>query len=137
MDGLHCGRNVFLLLSAQGADGQSAAFAMFTGRAQDPQGASVAGATVTATNQETGIVRTTQTTSDGLYRFDNLPPGIYDVAIEARSFAKVEVKNVKCWSASSATSTSTLACRGEAVRDCNLGSAAHRNYQNRRFYGDR
>jgi hypothetical protein len=86
-----------LLLIAPGAYCQSASFAIFTGRAQDPQGASVAGATVTATNQETGIVRTTQTTSDGLYRFDDLPPGIYDVVIEARSFARVEVKNVNLW----------------------------------------
>jgi hypothetical protein len=84
-----------LLLTAPGAYGQSAAFAIFTGYALDPQGASVSGATVTATNVETGIIRTTQTTSDGLYRFDNLPPGIYDVIIEAGSFAKAEAKNVK------------------------------------------
>jgi Carboxypeptidase regulatory-like domain/TonB dependent receptor len=89
------GVTFLLLLTAAGTYGQSAAFAIFTGRATDPQGASVAGAKVTATNAETDIVRTTQTTSDGLYRFDNLPPGIYDVAIEARSFANAEAKNVK------------------------------------------
>jgi Carboxypeptidase regulatory-like domain/TonB dependent receptor len=86
---------VLLLLTVHGASGQSAAFATFTGRALDPQGASVPGATITAMNVETAIVRTTQTTSDGLYRLDNLPPGIYDVAIEARSFTRVETKNVK------------------------------------------
>jgi hypothetical protein len=86
---------VLALLTARGACGQSAGFAIFTGRALDPQGASVPVATLTATNVETGIVRTTQTTSDGLYRFDNLPPGIYDVVIEAKSFTKVETKNVK------------------------------------------
>src|ERR1700674_4962597 len=85
---------VVVLLLTAGAYGQSASFGVFTGRAQEPEGASVAGATVTATNQETGIVRTTQTTSDDLYRFDDLPPGIYEVVIEARSFARVEVKNV-------------------------------------------
>jgi hypothetical protein len=85
------------LLLTGGAYGQSASLAIFTGRAQDPQGASVLGATVIATDQETGIVRTTQTTSDGLYRFDDLPPGIYDVVIEARSFARVEVKRVDLW----------------------------------------
>lgn len=84
---------VLLLLNAQGAQGQSAGLAMFAGRAQDPQGVSVANATVTATNLETGIVRTTQTTSDGIYRLDNLPPGVYDIVIEARSFTKVEAKN--------------------------------------------
>jgi hypothetical protein len=86
---------VLVLLPGNGAYGQSAAFAIFTGRALDPQGASVANATVTATNLGTSIVRTTQTTSDGLYRFENLPPGIYDVVIEARSFATAEATNVK------------------------------------------
>ena len=88
---------VLAVLATHGAYGQSAGFAMFAGRAQDSQGASVAGATVTATNHETGIVRTTQTTQDGLYRFDDLPPGIYDFVIEARSFARVEVKHVDLW----------------------------------------
>jgi Carboxypeptidase regulatory-like domain/TonB dependent receptor len=86
---------LLVLLTAHGAFGQSASFATFTGQALDPHGASIPGATVTATNVETDIVRTTQTTSDGLYRLDNLPPGIYDVVIEARSFTKVETKNVK------------------------------------------
>jgi hypothetical protein len=86
---------VLVLLTTHGAFGQSAAFATFTGRALDPQGASVPGATITATNVETDIARTTQTTSDGRYRLDNLPPGSYDVAIEARSFTKVETNNVK------------------------------------------
>jgi hypothetical protein len=88
---------VLLLLTALGAYGQSASFAAITGHAQDLNGASVPGATVTATNVETGITRTTQTTSDGLYRFDNLPPGIYDLSIEAHSFATTQVKSVELW----------------------------------------
>src|SRR5271163_4388466 len=84
-----------LLLTALGAHGQSASFATITGRALDPKEASVPGATVTATNVETGMTRTTQATSDGLYRFDNLPSGIYDLSIEAQSFATTQAKNVK------------------------------------------
>ncbi len=84
-----------VLLLGSSAYGQSAAFATITGRALDPKGASVPDATVTATNVETGIVRTTKTTSDGLFRFDNLVPGRYDVAIETGSFTKAEAKNVK------------------------------------------
>lgn len=53
------------------------------------------GATVSATNIETSLVSATQTTSDGLYRLENLPPGIYDVVVEAGSFARAEVKSVK------------------------------------------
>jgi hypothetical protein len=86
---------VLLLLSTSGAYGQSAGFATITGRALDPKGASVPDATVTAVNVDTGISRTTNTTSDGLYRFENLAAGVYDVTIEASSFTKTIVKNVK------------------------------------------
>lgn len=83
-----------LLLSTNGAHSQSAAFATITGRAFDPSGAVVPDATVTATNLETGMIRRTDTTSEGLYRFDNLPSGIYDLSLETKSFAKAEAKNV-------------------------------------------
>jgi len=86
---------VMLLLTPYSAHGQSAAFATITGRVLDPQGASVAGMAVTATNLETSIARTTQTTSEGLYRFENLTPGVYDVVIEVSSFARAEAQNVK------------------------------------------
>jgi len=85
----------FLVVTALGAYGQSASFATITGHALDLNGASVPGAAVTATNVETGMIRRTQTTSDGLYRFDNLPSGIYDLSIEARYFATTQAKNVK------------------------------------------
>ena len=86
---------LLMLNLASVAYGQSAAFATITGRALDPKGASVPNATVTATNTETGIVRTTTTTSDGLYRFDNLAPGIYDVTMNVGGFNKAEAKNIK------------------------------------------
>src|SRR6202158_2229107 len=96
MLGLSVFFSFLLMLSlASVAYGQSAAFATITGRALDPKGASVPNATVTATNTETGIVRTTTTTSDGLYRFDNLAPGIYDVTMNVGGFNKAEAKNIK------------------------------------------
>jgi hypothetical protein len=85
---------VFLFSSANGVYGQSA-FATITGRVLDPKGAAVLNADVTATNTETGITRTTKTTSDGLYRFDNLPPGVYDVSIDVGGFSKAEAKAIK------------------------------------------
>lgn len=84
-----------LLCTASGALAQSAGFATMTGRVLDPKGASVPNATVTATNTETGIARTTQTTNEGLYRMENLPPGIYDVSLDAAGFSKAEAKGVK------------------------------------------
>ena len=89
---------IALLLSAAYmgvAYGQSAGFAAITGRVLDPKGATVPDITVTATNTETGLVRTTKTTSDGLYRFENLAPGIYNVSTEAAGFAKAEINSVK------------------------------------------
>src|SRR6185295_15626513 len=71
------------------------ATATIVGTLVDPQGAVVASATVVARNVDTGIERTTKSTSEGLYRFDGLPPGVYDVRVEAQGFGKSEIKGVK------------------------------------------
>jgi len=42
----------------------------------------IAGATVTATNVETGIPRTTVANQDGYYSFQSLPLGHYDVDVK-------------------------------------------------------
>ena len=41
----------------------------------DPTGATVSGAKVTATNQDTGATRDTVTSDEGFYRISELPPG--------------------------------------------------------------
>jgi hypothetical protein len=46
-------------------------------------------------NVETGIVRTTTTTSDGLYQFENLVPGTYDITVGATAFTKATARAVK------------------------------------------
>src|SRR5258705_11633074 len=71
------------------------ATATIVGTVLDPQGAVVANANIVARNVDTGIERTTKSTSEGLYRFGNLPPGVYDVRAEAAGFAKAEAKGVK------------------------------------------
>ena len=58
-----------------------------TGTVSDPQGAVVAGATVTVTNNDTGAIRTSQTTGEGTYLVPSLQPGNYDVKIESSGFA--------------------------------------------------
>jgi protocatechuate 3,4-dioxygenase beta subunit len=50
-----------------------------TGTVVDPTGATVPNATVEITNPATGIKSTTRTAVDGLYRFNNIPVGNYDV----------------------------------------------------------
>jgi hypothetical protein len=59
------------------------------GVVRDQSGALVGGATVTARNAATNVSKTTTTNSDGSYLIVNLPPGDYEVAVEAANFKKV------------------------------------------------
>jgi len=65
------------------------------GKVVDPSGALIAGAEVTASNQETGVQQTTQTTSTGEYVFPNLQVGMYTVKVAARSFSGFNRKDVQ------------------------------------------
>ena len=85
---------VMLLSTVPISYGQTAT-ATIVGTVLDPQGAVVANANVVARNVETGIERATKSTSEGLYRFGNLPPGVYDVSVEARGFANGGAKAVR------------------------------------------
>src|SRR6266851_5307626 len=84
-----------LLTSSIAVSYAQTATATIVGTVLDPQSGVVANATVVARNVDTGIERTTQTTSEGLYRFGNLPPGVYDVRVDAQGFSKAEAKAVK------------------------------------------
>src|SRR6266849_4108840 len=59
-----------------------------TGRVTDTQARVVTGATVTATNKGTGAARTATTNDSGDYTITQLPPGKYDVTVEAPNFSK-------------------------------------------------
>ena len=65
--------------------------AELSGQVLDPSGAAVPNAKVTVKNLATGATRTTQTDSGGDYVLVNLPPGRYEVTIEATGFTKVTV----------------------------------------------
>ena len=65
------------------------------GTVTDTGGGTVGGATVTLTNKETNRSQQTQTSEDGFYRFSNLPPGIYSVAVELQGFKKWVVDAVR------------------------------------------
>ena len=68
--------------------------ATLRGTVLDPQGAVIAGATVTATNQDTGRAKITKSGGDGAYQILALPPGNYQVSIEAKGFNKEVVKSL-------------------------------------------
>jgi len=82
-----------LVVSATAVFAQSTG--SIVGTVTDPQGGVVSDATVVARQVDTGNERTTKTTSDGLFRFDSLPPAIYNIRVEASGFAKAEVNGVK------------------------------------------
>jgi hypothetical protein len=68
--------------------------ASIQGTVTDNSGAVVPGATVTVTNQETGVSKTTVTSDAGSYRVSGLVPGRYAITAEAASFKEGEVKDV-------------------------------------------
>ena len=62
--------------------------AVLSGRVTDPTGAVIAGATVTATSQETGISRTTTTNHAGMYELMALPIGHYQLSAKKTGFGE-------------------------------------------------
>ena len=60
-----------------------------TGEVTDPSGASAPNATITATNKDTNVARTTQTNSVGIYSFPAMIPGSYEVKAAAAGFDTV------------------------------------------------
>ncbi|HEX2642987.1 MAG TPA: TonB-dependent receptor [Thermoanaerobaculia bacterium] len=74
---------VLLLALPALAFGQAQTTGRITGRVVDDQGNPVPNATVTATNEETQITRTTTSSASGDFLFALLPTGGYTVTIEA------------------------------------------------------
>ena len=74
-------------LKAQSASGA------IVGNITDPTGAAVP-ATITATNQDTGIIRNTAATAEGIYNVPSLLPGNYTIEARAPGFGPVQAKDV-------------------------------------------
>ena len=65
-----------------------------SGTVTDQNHAVVLGATVVAKNTATGFVRSAVTNSSGLYRLPDIPPGPYEITIEAATFKKFGRKGI-------------------------------------------
>ena len=83
-----------LIASFSILNAQTAGTGALTGTVTDASGAAIPNATVTATSNDTGQVRTTPTEASGTYRFSLLPPGDYKVSFSADGFRAVEVPKV-------------------------------------------
>jgi len=98
---------------AVNAFGQAAAMnGEITGTVMDPSGAAVAGATVTATNSETGYKLATKTMETGLYRLTILPIGTYEVDVQAAGFGPAKRTGVALLGGQSATVDVALTVAG-------------------------
>jgi len=64
------------------------------GTVTDPQGAAVAGAKVTITNQGKGTSDTTTSNADGNYSVTHLIPDVYSLRVEAPGFKVIEQKGI-------------------------------------------
>jgi hypothetical protein len=69
--------------------------ANITGQVLDTTGAAVQGATLTARNADTGLVRSTTSDEQGLYRMYALPLGPYEVRASKSGFQEVLRTGVK------------------------------------------
>jgi hypothetical protein len=68
--------------------------ASIRGTVTDSTGGALPGATVEASNAETGLTRTTRTNESGAYAFASLPVGTYSVRVELEGFKHVIVHDV-------------------------------------------
>ena len=64
------------------------------GEVSDQNGAAIAGAKITAANQQTGVQQTTNSTGAGSYEFPTLLPGPYTVTVESQGFRQSATKDV-------------------------------------------
>lgn len=89
-----------------------AAFTVSTGAIAgtitDANGAAVGGATVTATNADTKVSRSTTTNENGRYLIANLAAGRYSIKAEARAFSTTVMEGVPVTANSTAQANITL-----------------------------
>jgi hypothetical protein len=78
------------LLSAQSEIGSAA----LNGTVTDSSGAAVPSAMVTVRNADTGLTRSMETTTAGLYSFNGLPAGKYELTIGTPGFRTIDHKDV-------------------------------------------
>src|SRR5215510_9274618 len=83
-----------LFVSSLDVCAQSASTGALTGTVTDPTGAVVQNAKITIRNYATNETLTTTTSQDGLYRFSLLPPGDYELTVDAAGFAPLVVRQV-------------------------------------------
>ncbi|MEO8649118.1 MAG: carboxypeptidase regulatory-like domain-containing protein, partial [Acidobacteriota bacterium] len=87
-----------------------------SGTVSDANGAAIAGATVTVTNEKTGETRTVTTKADGTFQVIQLSPTGYTVAAKADNFELVKQTSVQLLVGQEATIDLVLQAKGVAAQ---------------------
>jgi hypothetical protein len=83
----------FTVLLGMNAQAQSI-YGTLTGIVSDPSGAVVAGANLILRDQQSGSQRDTVANAEGYYTFVSLPPGSYQIKVEAKGFESFKQTNI-------------------------------------------
>lgn len=83
-----------LFLAAGFVFGQGIVTGSISGTVLDPQSAVVAAANVHATQIETNRVFTTISSSAGVVQLPSLPPGTYNITVQAQGFSEFNARNI-------------------------------------------
>jgi hypothetical protein len=89
MNGSRTALTLFFVLAAAGGSPVVRAQVLYgslVGQVQDASGAVIPGATVSVTNQDTGLQREGTTDDGGSYAFRDLQPGVYDLKVNLSGF---------------------------------------------------
>lgn len=90
------------------AFGQATASAVVEGTILDASQAAVVGAQITLTNKDTGAARSMTSNSTGLYQFDLLPPGNYQIKVSMQGFKTATAASVELLVSKTTTVNFTL-----------------------------
>jgi hypothetical protein len=85
------------------------------GTVKDPSGASIPNATLTVTNEGTGVVTTIKGESNGEFRAGNLLPGTYDLEVKSPGFNPYSLHGIVIELNKTATTNVTLAIGGNTT----------------------
>ncbi|MDT7812233.1 MAG: hypothetical protein QOJ42_2149 [Acidobacteriaceae bacterium] len=94
-----------------------------TGTVKDTSGAVIADSQVSLTNDQTGVVQSTHSTSTGTYVFESVPVGTYTLRITHSGFQDVLIKNIQVHVQFVLTEDASLPV-GTAQQEVTVSSAA-------------
>ena len=91
-------------------------FGALTGTVQDISNSPIPGATIEARQEETGLLRTTETSPYGIYTMQGLPIGRYTISVRKAGFASVQLASIEVLVAQTRNLDLTLAVEGTATQ---------------------